>query len=781
MDIWAWVSDRYEQLKENKQDRLADLIYEIPEASSDDRHDEVERLLPEALHLCRSVKDKELELFFRHWRLQSQVLMKNNVKGLIDESIALLDFSHQDDLKHCPQRVCAVQDLAAAYGIKDGPGFVDERIAVCEEIYSQIDPSWPCFECITQEHVKALLDDKQYSQALSFAQQQQNKRLAHGQGALESDSAIIFSYALIKNNKLHEAFTLLKNAKGDNRGTSFDRSKAILLSLIYALQKDYESALKHLPKYETILLAQSYFTGWVEVIEILVKNNAFPFDQDLVVKLHRLAHLLQENGATRKSIDINNVIIDLSIRNSFIASATVAIERVESLTPLLQKDLGVTKRNQEHKKSIELKAAKLSKSKTQRNYSEEEFDNLSLEHQFKWCQQVLVNDDSENTVTASIRLANCYARYYFPQKGCAHLKEVFDRQINLPNILFEYGKYLINNMGDKALIEVFSELKKENLSVASQLDYFYLMGVAHEDQDISQSIEFYKLGLELSSHSEFLKERLARAYMNSGSYQMAQAEYEELIKLAPQNKDYHWELITSASIPGEWEKVRASSQEIGFTFSSENGEIKENWERVLIDVSSLPGKETTLLAQRTGPVTAKITEISELNQIQYYGREVVFSPTPLNSLDQTDDEGYKHDKEGNYCRIYKYIESRSLPEYFAFAIDGFHPGEEALEILINEITNLDAVVSVRSGNSYQLRWDASNEHSDALGIYAYVLINTTNKTSKEIEIQLGMVDDLLEKFTKDFEKPLIWPLLLEAIRDKEKLRSQVAIEQKYEM
>ncbi|REM95695.1 hypothetical protein DSI35_28675, partial [Mycobacterium tuberculosis] len=72
----------------------------------------------------------------------------------------------------CPQSICVTQDLAACYGNIDGPGWVPERIEVCDETLGRIDPSWACFQCLSCEKADALLDDGRGQDALDYLQVQ---------------------------------------------------------------------------------------------------------------------------------------------------------------------------------------------------------------------------------------------------------------------------------------------------------------------------------------------------------------------------------------------------------------------------------------------------------------------------------------------------------------------------------------------------------------------------------------------------------------------------------
>lgn len=67
------------------------------------------------------------------------------------------------------------QDLASCYANVDGPGWVEERIEVCDETLARIDPTWACFHCLSNEKAEALLDDGRGEDALAFLAEQEKK------------------------------------------------------------------------------------------------------------------------------------------------------------------------------------------------------------------------------------------------------------------------------------------------------------------------------------------------------------------------------------------------------------------------------------------------------------------------------------------------------------------------------------------------------------------------------------------------------------------------------
>ena len=92
MDIWSWVYDKQYELEENGNQRLAEIIMEISSFTVNGEHNKVDSVVPEGLALARSLKEKWIEVFLRHWHLQSLILHRYEVGKALPEAIKLLDF-----------------------------------------------------------------------------------------------------------------------------------------------------------------------------------------------------------------------------------------------------------------------------------------------------------------------------------------------------------------------------------------------------------------------------------------------------------------------------------------------------------------------------------------------------------------------------------------------------------------------------------------------------------------------------------------------------------------
>ena len=180
MDIWRWVSNTRRKLRDSGHTRLAELMNELPSLVVDDQHARVDALVPEALALARAAREPWVEVFIRHWALQSQVLHRYEARERLAEAVSLLDFANRPETQGCPQSVCVTQDLATCYACADGPGYVKERLEVAAQTLARIDPTWPCYECISEEYASALQDDERHEEMLEWLQGQADRAVAAG-------------------------------------------------------------------------------------------------------------------------------------------------------------------------------------------------------------------------------------------------------------------------------------------------------------------------------------------------------------------------------------------------------------------------------------------------------------------------------------------------------------------------------------------------------------------------------------------------------------------------
>jgi hypothetical protein len=175
------------------------------------------------------------------------------------------------------------------------------------------------------------------------------------------------------------------------------------------------------------------------------------------------------------------------------------------------------------------------------------------------------------------------------------------------------------------------------------------------------------------------------------------------------------------------------------------GPIDERWELCRIRVEHPSGKMQELYATRTGPVSARLLQISRIDQPQRLFDQVVFDPRPLGSQQDDDDRP-----------VYLYAELGSLQRagYRAFSVDGVHPGEAPIAALRRVVQSLRGSFQVQSGDRYRVTSPAGEEKP---GLYAFVAFAP--------DVDLRAASDSLATTVTDFVDPLVWPELAEAAGD----------------
>ncbi len=290
MNIWQWVHDTEKELREHGHGRLAELLDELPSAVCADRHEQVDALVPEALALARGLELPWVELFVRHWSLQSRVLHRMDASALGD-ALSLLDFAHAETTRDCPQAVCSVQDLSACYEHVDDVGYAADRVAVAEEALARIDPSWPCFECISEELGSALGALGKHEESLSFLVSQERAAKSLVSRAFSGRFGTRAS-ALMELGRHEEALTLVRERSRGQTERNRIELAAILESLALAGLGRLDEAARALARVPDPLLIPAHYQRWAEAAEALViageLANDVPFGQVLQAMLARL-------------------------------------------------------------------------------------------------------------------------------------------------------------------------------------------------------------------------------------------------------------------------------------------------------------------------------------------------------------------------------------------------------------------------------------------------------------------------------------------------------------
>ncbi len=694
MEIWAWVHQRTDQLRDMGQDRLADIIEEIPTAANESRHDAVEALVPEGLALARSLKDAWVEVFLRHWLLQSRVLHRHDVSDGLQGAVEALDFAHNDNTKDCPQSVCTVQDICAAQGIVDGPGHVDDRLAICTETLARIDPSWPCFGCISAEQASALVDGERWSELDAFCRTQV---------ARADDASDVFALnhalarSLIRQGRYDEARAIVDGTAVFGRRGARQRDQQLLEAWLACATGDLAQAHAKLPDIDT--LDGSDIGSWTEVALGLARQGALDNtaamgralrEHTLTLCRHDSRHataMMLVHGAELALLRGQPAIARLNIVDAqaarervkrkdivdgaleLVRQQLVAVERDHVVVPF---DLDIGLQAQLDRREPETAIARLTATMS------------------------LVADDAVAAQVAT-ELAAAYAAAGFAEHAervVASARERFPHQLDL----LQTQLVLWRQRGDENAL-------RASLSVPFPERRLVLLELALLDEDrgrFAAAAETIAAITDTNATDVDAADIHARVLRSANDHHAALVVIARTIAAlgeradAPEARALHWERSLCATLVDDHDTARAAAAALGFVFEG-TGPIDEPIAWCRIRSVDDKGRSVERVAVRNGPVTARITARLEAKLPPVYGDIVVFVPAPVGESAGPPDE------EGRLQRVFTYPALRVLKPGLArsFDLDGFHPGDAAIEALMAAVAP-HASISRHSDPGYRL-------------------------------------------------------------------------------
>lgn len=733
MNIWKWIDDLEPELRTAGHQHLAELMRELPRAAASDRHDRVDALAPVALALARAARLPWVEVFVRHWHLQSRVLHRAQGDMALGEAVALVDFSHGEAARGCPQAVCTVQDLAACYAWVDGPGYAPERIAVSRETLSRIDPSWPCYACISNELAGALRDQGAPQACIDFLDEQR-RVMAPGRHELLPQRI----GALIELGRVEEALVACQEAIAHGRGDDHGRrARRIDLARIYARMGRADDAMREVPVPEDILPLPALYGIYTDAVVQLVAIGARPNDRALDRLLQRFITRLEAQGSFDRPFQIAAEAVELACRRGSPAVARLHVATMERLATKLRRPPGRLDR---------LARARLSLETAER-------------------QPVAVRPSDPEDILR-IRAAASAARPNDRVLARRHAAALFDL-----GFASESAALLERLLAERADLDVARLLENAYLA-AGESDRHRALGerLLAAGDDASRRVGRWISARRLARLGDFAgsNEHLvalatderdavaARLFLASNA--RAQRDWpavlrliDEVLALDPNlgGGGHHWERMLAATLLGAWDKVRDSAARLGMTIAGDAGPIDERWEPCKIRVVHPDGELQDLWARRSGPCTAKLLQISALRHPQRYGDRVAFDTLAVDDVPGLNESDPP-------VMIYAELATLARGGCFAFRIDGVHPGEPAL-------AGLRRVVEAHRG-ALQLQSDASDrvvspEGAEHPGLCALIVYPA--------EVELARAAAALDAHARTLPGPLMWPELAEAAGDDE--------------
>ncbi|MER3052681.1 hypothetical protein ABS769_02140 [Xanthomonas hortorum] len=706
MEIWNWVEKLQDDLGEAGQPQNAQLLTRLTDHICDLQIERAEALLPEARALGKTLANPWLEVFVGHWEMRNRVGNLCEGERALSDAVTLFERAHRADAVECPQSVCVTQDLAACYANIDGPGWVEERIEVCEETLGRIDPSWSCYQCLSCEKADALLDDGRGEAALHYLEEQSQTILAHG-GQIYDGVPDMRISILLSLGRAEEALALIEQrereaaregAEWANCSQPRRLQKARALALLH---RDDEALEAFLPWRE---VAPRYRMHWLRAVVVLVSRTPERNTWDLGSRLQVMLDHYAQVGAHRILIDAAEMAIELALQRGAVWTARRHLALARAHVPKLRQDRGATQLLDRLALRIEtapageappVPAAQLLE------WLEAQAEDVvrNPEREAQWLLQAVAErpDDAELVDTTASALSACAADdeaiallWAFVQR---HAERETSPTFRLMNLLL--------GRGDDAGMRRLAQLYRPLVPVAALWCEAQLAQRLADWPALEQACTAL---LELSPGSHGARGLLGRMYLNTGRFAEAAEVYRQLTELMEEPRSAHWDHMTAASAAQQWEAVRASALAIGMELSNTSGVVEESWGWVIVRCVD-DGEAAEYYARRTGPVTARILENAPAHRRQHVGDWVVFDAELL--YPPPEDEAERERFVPTYAQVHV-LQAGGYGS--SWLVDGVHPGEPAIEALREEIEARGWKLWVHSRDDYHV---IDPQHPDA--------------------------------------------------------------------
>jgi tetratricopeptide (TPR) repeat protein len=771
MDIWRWVNEVQDDLAANGRRRLADLISVIPSYVVNHKHAQLDAIVPEALALCREAKNPWLEVFVRHWNLQSRILHRHEVRSFLPEAVRLIEFASRDETRECPQSVCVTQDIAGCYAKIDGPGYVPERLSVAGETLGRIDARWPCFTCIASEYALALIDRGDAALALAFLEEKAQDLATVGRARAAHHLSSARIEAWLRLGHFEEALAAARAAKESSLDENDRVSHALDCAFSLARLGRREEALAELPSFDRALPTPSLYERWSQTAFTLALGAAIENDFKLDAQLFEMQTRLHTQGVIRMTADLIERRARLALARGRIETAEECEAELRSLLPELRAPLEVG----EALAALRRDLAEAQALAPPRSGVVDEVDLLA-----DTPEAVLrkLGADPERDL-ALLR----EARRRFPdderlllveasalqalrrgERAEAKLRTFLAEHPDAESCLMTLGELLLEKADPGAARALAQAALRDGQSPETEASAHWLIALSHQTEGSPHKARPHiERVLALRPGSVDIELLLATLDREAGALSAAMERLDRLVEERPAPGNHDWERMVVATLLERWDKVRESARRVGMKLEGE-GPIDEAWAICQIEFVEPDGGASIQHALRTGPVTARIIEVARPRTPQHYGDEVVFKASPKNPPPAPGEE-----KTHTY--LYPVLQVRRPGGYEAFLIDGVHPGEAALAELTGALSALGCTLSLQSDAAYEIH--APEGGAPLPGLFAYLAVPRDRP--------LAEVHALLDARAQSYAYPLIWPSLAQAIGLEEELARQAEIIDRYEL
>jgi hypothetical protein len=692
MDLWAWVNSLEERLRAEGHVRLADLVERLPNEVVNDRHERVDALVAEARGLAKAIEEPWLEVFLRHWWLQSRILHRMDGSAL-GEAVSLVELAHREETRACPQAVCAVQDLAAGYGIVDGAGYAQERLDVALETLARIDTSWSCFTCIATEYASALHDRGEHAATLAFLDEKAAVLLADGRGDDLGGLARSRIDALRGIGRYEEALAAVAEDEARGRDDEHHRLWRRLdrARLIVGLGRTDE-AREALPDPSEVRSTPLFYAAWCDAAVGLVEAGALPNDARFGATLQGFLERLERQEVGRTTLELAQTQGFLALARGAPHVARRALATMERASSRLHRPLDALDRIAKLRAAItaapsvadvevpETPALVLG-SLSAPDARDAEKDLVLLE-----AAHARFPDDVE----VALCLSECQLEGGFLREAEAVL-EAFHRRTGNDDAVIRLGSLLISRPDELATV-VDRHRAMATTDGSGAIGDWLLARAAQSRADWKACLQHLDAVLLARPEAMNARGMYAEVARRMGDHATALQKLDEVVARTPDGGPADWDRMVVATILGDFERVRESAKRVGIALQGE-GPIEERMGMCRIRFED---EGRARWALRISPVTARIVDVAAPPSPQHFGDVVVFDATPLEPTPATAEERARHRP------TFPWVATLTPGNHRTYVFDGVHPGDDVVEALEGAATTLGCTLQALNGDDYRV-------------------------------------------------------------------------------
>lgn len=565
------------------------------------------------ISIAREQQQPWLEVFARHWDLQHRLCDINEGQTAIRDAVEAFEIAHRPENEGCPQSICAAQDLCIAYTRTDGPGFAPDVIEACRSTLERIDPSWPCYDCVSAEQRDGLFHLGRFDDVLALIDTVEHD--IRGQGGLPS-----LSYeearleTLLALDRVGDAVRIVETVDPSHYERHTELSETdyrIQVARVQVSAGQLDAALETYGALPDIVEHPTCARKTLLLVDELIAAGALVDSEHVAYQRVVSAVSLFERGAFRDAFEIAVTASLAASRRGAVSSAQRAIDLAMKIAPELNLPLDAPHRLAEATAALAVAPDEVA----QGFGTDAEVESLTAVEAAEGLDEA-----------GFLRLAACLRALGWSGASGELMRRRTEAKPDDVQSGLAYFFWLL----DESRLDLAAP---EARRIATHDPAFGAWCSAHlavRRGEWSAAAEHCAEVVRLDTSAVNCRRLWGSVERQLGDFATAARLAGEVLDLAdePDHGDY-WAAIVAGTLARDWPLVRRGCSGLDIPLDTAEGPIDEEWEGCEVTFIEDDGSEATLEALRTGPATARVVTVVRHGWPQRHGDEVVFEPIPL--------------------------------------------------------------------------------------------------------------------------------------------------------